>query len=450
MITLGDLGLTPVKDTTPIEPVEDPNTTENEFALVTGSAVARTLMHTWSGDRLVSVKSPPGAGKSTLIIDLVRHLLHRTELDIVVASPTKRGMYDLTERLVDVLGVGENIPKVVFSHPTMDRPEGSVTSAIKSRHVTVRTVASCAAKPPPVDVLIIDEAYQSTFSQVFSAAGQAQQIVMVGDPGQIGPVNRVPVTFWDNSKVSPASRAPEGFANFDGIVEINLDSTYRVGQTTVDVIAPLYEFVFKSARPDRWLVAADGTRAPEITSVKVPEVSVRADQPLMKVIAAEAVKFIGQTVVDGHHEDGSPIESVIEEHDIAVVVAHNDQAQMVGAYINMLLGRGANAASESRIYVGTADRAQGGQWKTVVALDPVVGHENAGSHQLSAGRLCVMLSRHTHHLTWLHDGTWCEKFTSVLDSEDVAAATQKDASLCIDVRQRLSVHDSGREVTFDA
>lgn len=447
MISLGDLGIKPVNDTTAEVTATTPTPDVDEFALTSGSILARALMHTWSGDRLIAVDSPPGAGKTTLIIDLVRHLLHRTELTLVVACPTKRGMFDMAERLVAAIGVEEDSPKVVFSHNFMKGPTGTVANAFDNRCVIVRTVASCANTPPETDILIVDEAFQSTFASVYNAAGKAQQILMVGDPGQIGPVNRVPSQFWDTSRVSPASRAPEGFAAFEGIVRMNLDLTYRVGQTTVDVIAPMYDFEFTSGRPDRWMLDPFGARMPEIETVQIPVVEGRANQPLMKAIAQQAVDYIGRTVVDGHDEDGNPIESVIGEHDIAIVVAHNDQAQIIGAYVNSLLGRDDLAAGEHRIYIGTADRAQGGQWKAVIAMDPIVGHDQAGSHQLAAGRLCVMLSRHTHHLTWLHDGRWEEKFSDVAHDDMASADARNDAILCLNVRRRLTSHDLGRVLT---
>ncbi|MDA8358251.1 MAG: hypothetical protein M0Z95_18625, partial [Actinomycetota bacterium] len=31
---------------------------------------------------------------------------------------------------------------------------------------------------------------------------------------------------------------------------------------------------------------------------------------------------------------------------------------------------------------------------------------DARGHSTSLGRLAVMLSRHTHHLSWVHDGQW--------------------------------------------
>jgi len=81
-------------------------------------------------------------------------------------------------------------------------------------------------------------------------------------------------------------------------------------------------------------------------------------------------------------------------------VSHNAQASVVHA---QLRGRDVDGVT-----VGTADSLQGGQWAAVVALDPLTGADGLPAHAASAGRLCVMASRHYAHLTWVHDGAWRE------------------------------------------
>jgi hypothetical protein len=62
--------------------------------------------------------------------------------------------------------------------------------------------------------------------------------------------------------------------------------------------------------------------------------------------------------------------------------------------------------------IGTADRLQGGEWPVVIALDPMYGSNGESEHNQSIGRLCVMVSRHTSHLTWVHDDSWVEATAS--------------------------------------
>lgn len=445
MIDLTDLGLKPVEPTTEqAAKVSTSGVGSDDKSIQSGSLLARSLFHLWRGDRVVQVESPPGAGKTTLINEVVYHLLTRTELSIVVACPTKRGMSDMASRLVELFGTDEDSIKVVFAHNTMTPPPGTVRSVFGGqRSVTVRTIDSCKASPPAVDILIFDEAFQCTFAKAQRAAGQAQQVFMVGDPGQIGPVNKVPSTFWDNSIVSPAARAPEGFAKLDGAITLNMDTTYRIGDDAASIIAPLYGFEFVSGRPDRFILDDNGQRIPEVEPVKVEPVEIRADARLMDKIAQKAVSFIGKTVRE-FDPAGNPIDTKIEAKDIAVVVPHNDQVTTVGAYINKYLdGAGRRAAGESAIYVGTADKSQGGQWKAVVALDPMIAHAAAGTHQLALGRLCVMLSRQTHHMTWVHDGQWEDKFSALANDETARDKDRDDANRAIAVRRLIMTHDRG-------
>src|SRR5690606_23120524 len=70
----------------------------------------------------------------------------------------------------------------------------------------------------------------------------------------------------------------------------------------------------------------------------------------------------------------------------------------------------------------TADRLQGGQWAAVVSLDPFFGSPVGSSHSASLGRLCVMVSRHIAHLTWVTSSDWREVIESTHMDEDDAAA----------------------------
>lgn len=446
-ISLADLGLEPI-DTIADGTVTSDSGVATPDAIPVGSALARALYHTWTGDRAVIIESPPGAGKTTLITQLVKHLLERSELGIVVACPTVRGMADLATRLVETLGDPDDnpdAPVVIFNHKRMDPPKGTrtINRQYNRRAVIVRTVASCAASPPPVDLLIFDEAFQTTYATAMKAARTADQILMVGDPGQIGPVNKVPTGFWDNGDISPADRAPEAFAKLPDAITIHMDTTYRIGQSTVDVIAPMYGFEFTSQRPDRAILDTNGNRLGEIESVQVDEASHRANLDLMGRIARHAVSFIGKTARD-YHPDGTHTDTTITASDVAVVVPHNDQAETIGAIINSLLGTSHLTANSSRVYVGTADRAQGGQWKAVVAVDPMVAHTAAGGYQLALGRLCVMLSRHTHHMTWVHDGLAEERFADIADDPEALPKAADEARRNIAVRRLVNQYNHGR------
>ena len=422
-IDFADLGIDPVY--VPAEPgaaVAEPRGRNLEA----GSVLAKTLYSVWSGAPVTVVNSPPGAGKTTLVTEIVAHLKERTDLRIVIESPTKRGAHDLAGRIAAELGPDyEGNPQVALSVRQMDPPAGASKGGTEDggRNIpVVRTVASCRMSPPECDLIIIDEAYQVTFSDAAASADQARQILLVGDPGQIGPVITADVTAFRGRETAPHMRAPEVFSRMEGAAVHALENTFRVGAATVEAIAPLYDFEFGSLRPDRHLLDADGDEVPEILSLEVPVAATFDSLDTLVRVARCASEMIGRELVE-FAADGTESRRVLEAADVAVVVAHNAQSSGIAAILHAMHIEG--------VMVGTADKMQGGQWQAVIALDPCVGYVTAGSHQLSPGRLCVMASRHMTHLTWIHDGGW----EAALSTPEADPA---EAALGLEVRRVLT------------
>lgn len=374
--------------------------------LAPDSVLARLVYEIWSGRPVTLVKSPPGAGKSSLIADLVYYLSDRTDMTISVAAFTRDAALASAGRLAALLG-----PGVV--HLAMSKvPEARVPAGVllpgapelddaEARFVTVRTLSSIARTEVPCDLLIVDEAYQATFSLVSVAANFAQQILLVGDPGQIGPVITADTRAWDGMALAPHMRAPEVFEHYEDALVLHLPCTYRIGARSAAAIACLYDFPFESQRPARTL-----GDLPEIRSVLTEPLGDPYALATAEVVASLASGFIGMEVVT----EGRPHPQVLTGRDVAVVVAHNAQQSAVEALLFEIGAMG--------VTVGTADRLQGGQWHAVVALDPMIGRQGGSAHALSSGRLCVMASRHMTHLTWVHDGTW---ETAIGDGQDLDA-----------------------------
>ena len=326
------------------------------------------------------VNSPPGAGKSHLIVDLVERLVS-TPLSIGIIAPTRQGVTDLAMKIHERLGTDGNSPRI---HAHLSNSPDIEPFSLKSAPVDgapyLTTVASMSRKVAKVDLLIIDEAYQSTFASICQAADNATQLLMVGDPGQIGPVVRSDVKLYSRQKFTPAGRAPEVFVNAFGSAEgfvrtFSLRSSYRLGEETVKAIAPLYDFSFDSKRPDRY-VRSKGERLPEIVPFLVGAVTRPDDETMMNGV----VEDIRDRLEDGKFIENESARGLRQE-DIAVVVSHNVQEILVGSLLNMY--------GLTSVTVGTADSLQGAQWPLVYSLDPMLGHEVANAHQLSPGRLLV-------------------------------------------------------------
>lgn len=383
MIRLEDIGIKPTT-----APAPDPAPVlEGPDAPDRGSVEARALWEVWRGRPVTVISSPPGGGKSTLCVSLTRRLRRDANLDIVVAVPTVVAAEGLAQRIAEQMGPGS----VFLSGTAFTRPVPGVSVANTKRErdqikgtgvISVRTVDSCRVSPPEVDVLIFDEAYQTTFAKAAAAAAEAQQVLMVGDPGQIGPVITSETTPWDRMRIAPHHRAPEAFLTRDDAIELHLPSTYRLGQDTTAAIAPLYSFSFDSQRPD---IRVKGVG--ELEPVEVAASDRVADPKAMRATVHRVEDLLGRTLT---HDGGR---HALDEDDLCVIAARNEQIAML-----RVLLRDRNLGN---VRVGTADSLQGGQWAAVVAVDPFFGAPTGSAHSRSLGRLCVMASRHFAHLSWV-------------------------------------------------
>lgn len=421
MLTLADLGLA---DTGRVEPVgpQQPALPVSG-ALEPGSVAARALWEIWRGTPSVVVSSPPGAGKTTLVAELVDRLVSDAHLKVVVAAPTRAMCRSLairfTERMPeaavhlagsafkDMAGLGPNV--------LVDDSRASQAWNRSSAAFSVRTLASAASYPPECDVLVVDEAYQATMSQVAAAAGNAAQVLLIGDPGQILPVITVDTSPWEGLASPPHERAPECFLRRSDCVALNLPATYRLGQATTSVVGRLYDFDFDSRRPP---VRLEGVG--ELSTLVLDPSDLLSDPVAMVAVADAACSMVGRraTFAGGSARLGPD--------DVVVVAARNEQVTALSA---ILTSRG-----QGGIKVGTADRVQGGQWAAVVALDPLFGAPGVSEHSASLGRLCVMLSRHYASLTWVTDSAAVQ----VAQASPVLAGEDRDRHVA--VRTDLLAH----------
>src|SRR4051794_41385936 len=64
----------------------------------TDPTLAAALFAAWSGDPAVIVASPPGAGKTRLVVHLAEQLQRRAGLKIAIAAQTRAQALDVTNR----------------------------------------------------------------------------------------------------------------------------------------------------------------------------------------------------------------------------------------------------------------------------------------------------------------------------------------------------------------
>lgn len=378
-----------------------------------GSVAAQALYHAWAGVPGVVIAAPPGSGKTHTVSVLLPHLIQRAGMRTVVGTQTRTQGFDIANRLYatcalagvkvaylpssrdfitrsekDLDGRSRKVRELIRPaelHPGILVPNGEnqipmgpcVLVANTRRLQHIRSVGTERTR---FDLLVVDEAYQSTWADFRELAALANQYLLVGDPGQIDPVVSTDTTRWEGRREAPHRPAPEALLDLhpDETVLLQLPSTRRCGPATAEVLQPLYPFGFDSTRPDTYLNVS-GERLPEFTVKTIPAVSA-SDRTLYDAIASEVSRLLTGTV----HRDG--VETPLVPKRIAVGVAHVHQTIGVRARLT---------DEQAHVTVETLERLQGLEYDAMVLLDPMCGYAEVTEHNGDNGRLCVGLSRHT-------------------------------------------------------
>lgn len=361
----------------------------------TSRPLGEALFAAASGDRVVIVTAPPGAGKTFTISHLAFQLATRMGLRVAIAAQTRAQGYDVANRVAALGTPTRHLRGRHDARPWALAPGvASVPSgrSLNATGVTVATAARWRHTPPTVykaDLLLVDEAYQMTYADLIALGDLAEQIVLVGDPGQIAPVVTGETRRWAGSAFAPHLPAPLalGAAHPDAITQVRMSETYRLGPATTRLIAPLYPSLpFTSARPESYLTLG-GTRLAEHQARPVATRADPADPALAHAAAAAARDLLRYDVTD---PTGTRAMTPL---DLAVITPHVPQASLVAALLADLPG----------VLVGTANALQGLERHAVIALHPLAGYRDTPDFALDPGRLCVTLSRHRSHLTLITD-----------------------------------------------
>lgn len=363
--------------------------------------LARVLFDVWSGDPLVTVASPPGAGKTRLITHLAHQLSTRAGLRVAVATQTRAQAYDVTNRIAALgdrgptLLDGNNQARPTGLHPHANH-HGGARRLSQERGVVIATTSRWQwtdTHAYVADVLLVDEAWQSTHADLLSIAGTASQIVMVGDPGQIDPVVTGATGRWADSSRAPHRPAPDALLATHGeaVTQHTLTRTWRCGPATTDLLSPFYPgMAFTSARPFTALLGRDGSQLPELTGF--PLAARSEHDPRIAATAADQVRhMIASTRLTEDPLDGTG--RALTADDVAVVTPHVHQAGLAAAHLTDLPG----------VMIGTANSVQGSERPVVVVVHPMTGQHDATTFATDLGRTCVALSRHRAHATVLFD-----------------------------------------------
>ena len=361
--------------------------------------LAAALFSAWSGDPAVVVASPPGAGKTRLVVHLAEQLHRRAGLSVAIAAQTRAQALDVTNRAaalgasVALLG-GHKSSRPLGLDPKARYLEGAAYLS-RWRGVAVATTARWLWVPErqyTADVCIVDEAWQLTYANLGGLAPLSAQVVLVGDPGQIAPVVTGNTSRWQAWVSGPQCPAPQALiAGYPTAVTLlRLPHTWRLGPQTTALIQPAFyaDLPFVSARPPRHLVLA-GRVLPELSAQPVTALAGPGDASLATTAAGRARDLLELgSVVDEHGH-----ERRLRPEDLAIITPHVEQASAIAARLADLPG----------VLIGTANQAQGLEREAVVVIHPLAGYREAPAFAVDTGRLCVALSRHRAHVTVVLD-----------------------------------------------
>ncbi|QIJ66549.1 AAA family ATPase [Streptomyces sp. JB150] len=364
-------------------------------------------------DRGVVVDSPPGAGKSTLVVRAALELAEAGRPLMVVAQ-TNAQVDDLVLRLAEKnpeLPVGRLHSSDADPYDKALDELPQVRTSAKAADLTgLPVVLSTAAKwahvkaDEPWRHAIVDEAYQMRSDALLAVAGLFERALFVGDPGQLDPFAIVGSEQWAGLSYDPsASAVTTLLAHNPGLPQHRLPVSWRLPASAAPLVSdafyPYTPFRSGTGHGDRRLafaVPSDGSGPDRVIDEAAAsgwgllELPAR-HTPRTDPEAVRAVAVVVRRLLDrggAATSERSPGPAPLTADRIAVGTAHRDQAAAVRAALAELGVRD--------VTVDTANRLQGREYDVTVVLHPLSGRPDATAFHLETGRLCVLASRHRH------------------------------------------------------
>ncbi|MFJ3813883.1 AAA domain-containing protein [Streptomyces sp. NPDC090056] len=379
-----------------------------------GRATAAILADTLHGTaRGVVVDSPPGAGKSTLVVRAALELAAAGRPLMVVAQ-TNAQVDDLVLRLAEKepdLEVGRLHSSDSDPYDkALDDLENVRKSAKAGDLAGLPVVISTAAKwghvknVEPWAHAIVDEAYQMRSDALLAVAGLFERALFVGDPGQLDPFSVVGAEQWAGLAYDPSASAVSTLlAHNPELPQHRLPVSWRLPASAAPLVSdafyPYTPFRSGTGHGDRKLsfgVPSDGSGPDRVLDeaaesgwglLELPaRHTPRTDPEAVGAIALVVRRLLDRGGVAVSERAEVPVPLTPDR--IAVGTAHRDQAAAVRAALADL--------GVSGVTVDTANRLQGREYDVTVVLHPLSGRPDATAFHLETGRLCVLASRHRH------------------------------------------------------
>jgi hypothetical protein len=358
----------------------------------------------------VVVDSPPGAGKSTLVVRAAQHLASTGD-PLAVVAQTNEQVDDLIANLAGAapdLPIGRLSAQGYLPTPRIAQHRTVVVDTAVAGLAGARVIVGTAAKWATLTTgswpwAIVDEAYQMRSDALLRIAARFERTLFVGDPGQLDPFSTVETERWTGLSWDPQLSAVAVLLRHNADVPVHrLPVSWRLPASAAPVVSeafyPFTGFTSGTGPGDRALTFAThafGTSALDTTLSTAATTgwalhelparhSMRTDAEIAQACAAVGLRLLerGAVAVSEKAPAGAPVTA----DRIAIGTAHRDQAAAVRQLLPANCG----------ITVDTANRLQGREYDVTVVWHPLSGRRDATAFHLEAGRLCVLTSRHRH------------------------------------------------------
>lgn len=364
--------------------------------------VSAVLADLATGDhRGVVVDSPPGAGKSTLVVRAAGELAAAGEPLMIVAQ-TNEQVDDLIDRL------GARSPEIAVgrlsavdyapSDRVRDHPRcrvGAKVTDLGSPAVTIGTAAKWATVTEGLwPWAIVDEAYQMRSDALLRVAPRFARALFVGDPGQLDPFSTVDVDRWTGLSWDPMQSAVAVLLRHNPDLPVHrLPVSWRLPASAAPVVAeafyPFTGFRSGTGPGDRTLSFGRPAASPldEVLDTAAATGWGLHELPARFTVRtdAEAAAACAQLAARALSRDGHTEAAPVTPARVAIGAAHRDQAATIRALL---------PPEAAGVTVDTANRLQGREYDLTIVLHPLSGRQDATAFHLESGRLCVLTSRH--------------------------------------------------------
>jgi hypothetical protein len=382
-------------------------------AELAGTAVTDILAALTAGhDQPLVVDSPPGAGKSTLVVRAARTLAAAGERCIIVAQ-TNHQVDDLLIRLADPdqprLRLGR-LAGHTYQAPdaVRDLPDTLISEDINNVlacDVIVATATKWAyVDGPHWQWAVIDEAYQMRSDALLLIGKLFDRALFVGDPGQLDPFSIVRTPRWIGLPHDPMNSAVSVLMNHNDATVHTLPVSWRLPPSAAALVSrafyPFTPFQPGTAPDTRKLaLTIPGLHDPFDATVEeaartgwaLHELPLRHTARIDAEAAQATVSLAARILIRSAEAvcETYPGGRKLEPRDIAVGTAHREQAR----HIQKLLDHNPHTQG---VRADTANRLQGREFAVTIVLHPLSGRRDASAFHMEAGRLCVLASRHRH------------------------------------------------------